>query len=72
MTRKEWMKKHYPAACNEKFLGGIRGCPKDYPLLCYMDQSIHEGPPSIRHSLECKTLLVTCEQCWNQEMEVSE
>lgn len=69
MTRKEWMKEHYPKACNEKFLGGVLGCPKGYELLCRMDQSLREGPSCIQPS---KTSLVTCEQCWNQEMEVSE
>lgn len=72
MTRKEWMKEHYPKVCNEKFFGGVLGCPKGYELLCRMDQSIREDPPCIQHSLECKTSLVTCEQCWNQEMEVAQ
>lgn len=69
MTRKEWMKEHYPGSINEKFLGGVYGCPESYPSLCRMDQSIRENPPCMQQS---KTSLVTCEQCWNQEMEVSE
>lgn len=72
MTRKEWIGEHYPEAINEKFWGGVLGCPKGYPLLCHMDQSIREDPPCIQHGLECKTSLVTCEQCWNKEMEVAQ
>lgn len=69
MTRKEWIREHYPEEINEKFLGGVWGCPKGYPLLCRMDQSIREDPPCMQHS---KTSSVTCEQCWNQEMEVAQ
>ena len=69
MTRKEWMKEHYPESINEKFFGGVLGCPKGYPFLCRMDQSIREIPPCMQHS---KTSPVTCEQCWNQEMEVAQ
>ena len=72
MTRKEWIREHYPESINEKFLGGVLGCPKGYPLLCSIDQSIREDPPCIQHSLECKTSLVTCERCWNKEMEVAQ
>ena len=65
MTRKEWMNEHYPEEIHEKFLGGVWGCPENYPSLCRIDQSIREDPPFMQ---QIKTSLVTCEQCWNQEM----
>ena len=69
MTRKEWIRDHYAEELNEKFLGGVWGCPENYPLLCRIDQSIREDPLCMQQN---KALLVTCKQCWNQEMEVSE
>lgn len=69
MTRKEWIREHCPEEINEKFLGGVWGCPENYPLLCRMDRSIREDPPCMQQN---KALLVTCKQCWNQEMEVSQ
>ena len=72
MTRKEWMKNHYPEAINVQFWGGVLRCPKEYPLLCRMDQSIREIPPCMQHSLECKASSAACEQCWNKEMEVAQ
>ena len=68
MTRKEWIREHYPEAINEKFFGGVLGCPKGYPLLCSTDQSIRENPLCMQYS---KTSSATCERCWNKEMEVS-
>ena len=69
MTRKEWIREHYPEEINEKFLGGVWGCPESYPSLCRIDQSIREVPPCMQQN---KALLVTCKQCWNQEMEVAQ
>lgn len=69
MTRKEWIRAHYPEAIKEDFWGGVLGCPKGYSLLCHVDRSICEDPPCIQHSLECKTSLAACEQCWNHEIE---
>ncbi len=72
MTRKEWIREHHPEAIKKGFWGGVLGCPKGYPLLCRMDQSIREDPPCVQHGLECKTSSATCERCWNKEMEVAQ
>lgn len=69
MTRKEWIREHYPEAVKKGFWGGVCGCPNSYPSLCRTDQSIRENPLCMQHS---NTSSATCERCWNKEMEVAQ
>lgn len=72
MTRKEWMKEHYPETINDLCIGGVVGCPRDYWALVLTDTSIpakcptpnynrNKGDPYYRNDI--------CGKCWNHEIE---
>ena len=68
MTRKEWMKEHYPEAVRDDLAGGVLGCPCDYSLLLLIDKSIPIRRQCLYPGEEC-TLSEKCTKCWNQEIE---
>lgn len=65
MTRKEWVKQHYPGNVNDKFIGGILGCPYKYPELCKLDPKIEKTMicPGIRRG--SGSGVAKCDECWN-------
>lgn len=52
MTRKEWMKEHYPNVVQDHFIGGVQGCPGDYSTLVLADKSISRLNPCLRYCEE--------------------
>ena len=60
MTRKEWMEEKHPRKVNEKYKGGVRGCPDEYADL----------PDHKRSQDMCRRM--ECEECWNKDIEVNE
>lgn len=58
MTKREWVEKHYPHCVGDpnkdgaRFLGGVNGCPSEFADL--PDNS--------------ENCLLSCEECWNEEM----
>lgn len=71
MTRKEWMKEHYPQLVQDHFLGGVLACPCDYSTLMLADRSISRVPTCLKYYDE-SNIREVCTRCWNKEMEVSE
>lgn len=71
MTRKEWMKAHYPQLVQDHFLGGVQNCPDAYSTLMLADKSISREPTCLKHFGELD-ICTLCEQCWNKEMEVAQ
>lgn len=69
MTRKEWMKEHYPEAVRDDLAGGVLGCPCDYSLLLLIDKSIPITRQCLYPSKECNKIRETCTKCWNHEIE---
>ena len=68
MTRKEWMKEHYPNVVLDNFAGGVLGCPYDYFPLPLIDEPIPKTKRCLYPAEECK-LSETCTKCWNQEIQ---
>lgn len=68
MTRKEWMKKHYPNVVQDHFIGGVQSCPGDYSTLALADKSISRMNPCLRHC-EGFNMREDCAKCWNHEIE---
>lgn len=68
MTRKEWMKQHYPNVVRDNFAGGVLGCPYDYFPLPLIDESIPKTKQCLYPAEECR-LNETCTRCWNHEIE---
>ena len=72
MTRKEWMKEHYPHLVQDHFLGGVQACPDVYSNLMLADKSVSRAPTTCLKYLGELDIRTLCERCWNQEMEVSQ
>ena len=68
MTRKEWMKEHYPGTINDRCAGGVLGCPRDYWALVLTDTSILDRCPNPTCDPN-KNLHDICAKCWNHEIE---
>lgn len=71
MTRKEWIREHYPVVVSDRFVGGVRGCPGGYSTLALVDKSISQENSCLQ---ACKEIFIegTCAKCWNKEMEVAQ
>lgn len=69
MTRKEWMKEHYPEAVNDRCAGGVLGCPRDYWALRLTDTSIHWDCEHPNYNPDKEKLHDICSKCWNHEIE---
>ncbi len=69
MTRKEWMKEHYPETINDKCAGGVLGCPRDYWMLGLTDASISGECPHPNYNPDKENLHDICSICWNHEIE---
>lgn len=53
MTRREWVAQNAePYKSNEKYLGGVYGCPKSY------------GFSDGEHNSNC--FCICCDECWNK------
>lgn len=65
MTRKEWVKQHYPGNVKDSFVGGILGCPYKYPELCKLDPNIKEDMICPGISRGEKSERAECDTCWN-------
>lgn len=65
MTRKEWVKQHYPSNVKDNFIGGILGCPYKYPELCKLDPNIKEDMICPGISRGEKSERAECDTCWN-------
>lgn len=68
MTRKEWMREHYPLVVQDHFIGGVHGCPCDYSTLVLADKSISICPAPNCHP-DTENLHDICSRCWNHEIE---
>ena len=68
MTRKEWMKEHYPNVVQDHFIGGVQSCPGDYSTLVLVDKSISQMNPCLRYPKEFN-IREACTKCWNYEIE---
>lgn len=68
MTRKEWMKQHYPNVVQDHFIGGVQSCPGDYSTLVLADKSISQMNGCLRYCEEFN-IREACTKCWNQEIE---
>ena len=64
MTRKEWMKEHYPNRVSAKFQGGVQFCPGEYSLLVIIDPVLKE----FRNLSACMRADNNCYLCWNEEI----
>lgn len=69
MTRKEWMREHYPEAVNDQCAGGVLGCPKDYWILGLTDTSIPAKCSTSNYNPNKESLYDICSRCWNHEIE---
>ncbi len=68
MTRKEWMKEHYPNVVQDHFIGGVQSCPGDYSMLVLADKSISRTHACLRYCEEFN-IREACTKCWNHEIE---
>ena len=59
MTRKEWMKEHFPDEVDTECAGGVAGCPSEYSELTEIDASIN-----MRNCANYNN----CTDCWNAEI----
>lgn len=74
MTRKEWMKQHYPNVVQDHFIGGVQSCPSDYSMLMLVDKSISRDKSIFRMNRclrDCEefNMREACTKCWNHEIE---
>ena len=63
LTYRERLRREHPSSCNERFIGGCRGCPGDH----------YPGAP--KETLECAVggpaeMERRCAACWDQEAKV--
>ena len=62
MTKKEKVAKVYPKKVRRGFLGGVCGCPDDYPCLGTKGENITECVRRKRLNTDSD-----CKKCWNEE-----
>lgn len=67
MTRKEWMREHYPETISDQCAGGVLGCPRDYWMLVLTDISVPGR--CIDYNPNKKNVHDICSRCWNHEIE---
>lgn len=58
MTRKEWVKEYRPSFVDDKYQGGVLGCPAIY-------EEMETNPNTLPHRDSCKG---GCEECWDEEL----
>lgn len=63
MTRKEWMREHFPKNVSTKFVGGVCSCPYSYPGLCDVDPKVYKLANE-----NCGESNSSCADCWNTEI----
>lgn len=61
MRLRDIVKKHSSESVGEEFIGGVAGCPDDYPELFENPWDWKEAPKCGRHGSNF------CEDCWDQE-----
>ena len=62
MTRKEKVAKVHPEKVGRGFLGGVSGCPDDYPFLKTKGEIMIECIRRKRLNTD-----LDCKKCWNEE-----
>jgi len=62
LTRKEKVAKKHPEKVRRGFLGGVCGCPDDYPFLGTKGENITECVRRKRLNTDSD-----CKKCWNEE-----
>ena len=62
MTKKEKVAKKYPEKVGRVFLGGVYGCPDDYPFLGTKGENMTECIRRKRLNTD-----FDCKKCWNEE-----
>lgn len=65
MTRKEWVKQHYPSNINDNFIAGVLACPYKYPELCKLDPKIKETMICPGINFREGSTHSNCIECWN-------
>lgn len=62
MTKKEKVARVYPEKVRRGFLGGVCGCPDDYPFLGTKGENMTECVRKKRLNTD-----FDCKKCWNEE-----
>jgi len=63
MTLKEKVMQVNPRCLDERYLGGVIGCPAEYPYL--NDDTMQDGTPY--HGCDRECIAEKCAECWNRE-----